>query len=62
MKFATKATLLAAALAVAGCFDEPEPAYKTVPPGARVYLSDKGLKDLSGCADAFASGSAIVCR
>ena len=26
MKFATKATLLAAALAVAGCFDEPEPA------------------------------------
>ena len=59
MKFATKATLLAAALAVAGCFDEPEPAYKTVPPGARVYLSDKGLKDLSGCADALASGEAI---
>jgi Leucine-rich repeat (LRR) protein len=34
--------------AVAGCFNEPEPAYKTVPEGARVYLSDKGLSDLRG--------------
>jgi Leucine-rich repeat (LRR) protein len=33
-----------AALCVAGCFNEPEPAYKTVPAGARVYLQDKGLK------------------
>jgi internalin A len=32
-----------AALCVAGCFNEPEPAYKTVPAGARVYLQDKGL-------------------
>ena len=28
---------------LAGCFNEPEPAYKTVPAENRVYLSDKGL-------------------
>ena len=45
MNKATKLTLLAAALvAVAGCFNEPEPAYKSVPAENRVYLSDKGLK------------------
>ena len=27
-----------------GCFNEPEPAYKSVPAENRVYLSDKGLK------------------
>ena len=32
--------------ALSGCFDEPTPAYKTVPAENRVYLSDKGLKDL----------------
>ena len=51
MNKATKLTLLATALvAVAGCFNEPEPAYKSVPAENRVYLSDKGLKDLSSCA------------
>ena len=39
-------------LAVAGCFDEPTPAHKVVPEGARVYLQDKGMKDLSSCTDA----------
>jgi len=29
-----------------GCFNEPEPAYKTVPSENRVYLSDKGLKEI----------------
>ena len=29
-----------------GCFNEPEPAYKSVPAENRVYLSDKGLKAL----------------
>ena len=44
MNKATKLTLLAAALvAVAGCFNEPEPAYKSVPAENRVYLNDKGL-------------------
>jgi len=39
-------TLLAVALvAAAGCFNEPEPAYKTVPAEKRVYLSDKSLKE-----------------
>lgn len=38
-------SMLAAALvAVAGCFDEPEPAYKTVPAENRVYLSRRSLK------------------
>ena len=27
-----------------GCFNEPEPAYKTVPAENRVYLQEKGLK------------------
>lgn len=39
---------VAALCAVAGCFDEPEPAYKTVPAEARVYLSGKSLGDLKG--------------
>ena len=34
------------ALLLAGCFNEPEPAYKTVPAANRVYLSDKGLKEV----------------
>ena len=47
MKKVEKLTLLAAALvAVAGCFNEPEPAYKSVPAENRVYLNDKGLKDV----------------
>ena len=43
----SRAPVLAAALvAAAGCFNEPEPAYKSVPVEARVYLNDKGLKEL----------------
>ena len=37
---------LLAALAAAGCFDEPEPAYKSVPAENRVYLSGKGLEKI----------------
>ncbi len=41
------AILLATALAaVAGCFDEPEPAYRSVPAESRLYLQDRGLSDL----------------
>ena len=29
---------------LSGCFNEPEPAYKSVPAENRIYLSDKGLK------------------
>lgn len=36
-------------LLLAGCFDEPTPAYKTVPPEARVYLKEMSLGDLKGC-------------
>lgn len=32
--------------ALAGCFNEPEPAYKTVPADSYVYLSDKNLTKL----------------
>ena len=49
-------TLLAFA---GGCFREPEPAYKTVPEGARVYLQDRALKDLSAVQDSFALGGEI---
>jgi Leucine-rich repeat (LRR) protein len=41
------AAALAAALAFAGCFDEPVPAYKTVAPETRVYLKEKGLETLT---------------
>ena len=43
--------LLALCAAAAGCFDEPTPAYKTVPAEARVYLKDMALGDLKGRAD-----------
>lgn len=39
--------ILAPLLCATGCFNEPEPAYKTVPAESRVYLSDKGLSDLA---------------
>lgn len=42
-----RAAALAAALALAGCFDEPTPAYRTVPPESRVYLKDKGIGTLT---------------
>ena len=32
------------ALCATGCFNEPEPAYKSVPAENRVYLNDKSLK------------------
>jgi len=47
-------SIIALALcATAGCFNEPEPAYKTVPGERRVYLSEKGLKAVPPvCAEA----------
>ena len=45
-------------LLLSGCFNEPEPAYKSVPAENRVYLSDKGLKDLSSCAALRSGGDA----
>lgn len=33
-------------LGVTGCFNEPEPAYKSVPAESRLYLSDGSLGDL----------------
>ena len=38
----------AVSAAFAGCFDEPTPAYKTVPAEARVYLKEMSLGDLKG--------------
>ena len=38
--------IVIALCALAGCFNEPEPAYKSVPAKNRVYLQDKGLKAL----------------
>ena len=39
--------MVAALLAVAGCFNEPEPAYKTVAPETQVYLKDGKLDRLT---------------
>lgn len=41
--------MVALALAAAGCFNEPTPATATVPEGARLYLQDRALRDLSSC-------------
>ena len=38
--------IVAALCAATGCFNEPEPAYKSVPAENRVYLNDKGLKEV----------------
>ena len=51
--------LVALCAAAAGCFNEPEPAHKSVPAEQRVYLKEKGLGDLSSSADALAAGKAI---
>jgi hypothetical protein len=42
--------LVAALAAAAGCFDEPEPAYKTVPAEARAYLQGRGFADFVSAA------------
>ena len=44
MELKLSTLLLVTAIAAAGCFNEPEPAYKSVPAENRIYLSDKGLK------------------
>ena len=44
---------------LAGCFKEPTPGYKVLPEGSQVYLSGKGLKDLSSESAALALGDRI---
>ena len=51
-RLATLALATAALAAVQGCFDEPTPACRTVPEGARVYLQDRSLKNLASHRDA----------
>ena len=51
--------LLSLSIFASGCFREPESARKTVPEGARVYLQDRGLGDLSSVRESFALGDAI---
>ncbi|MBO6167987.1 MAG: leucine-rich repeat domain-containing protein [Kiritimatiellae bacterium] len=48
-----------AAILLAGCFDEPLPAYKDPAAGIRVYLQDKGLANLDSCMDSFAEKEKI---
>ena len=45
-----KRCAIVAALAAAGCFNEPESAYRTVSPDMRVYASGKSLSSLDGVA------------
>ena len=58
-RLASVICLLAPVLVLSGCFNEPEPAYKSVPAEQRVYLKEKGLGDLSSSASALAAGKAI---
>ena len=44
-----RAIIVALAFAAVGCFNEPKPASATVPEGARLYLQDRALRDLSSC-------------
>ena len=48
MFFRRHTAILAGAglLALAGCFNEPEPAYKTRPEGAEIRLQDRGISSL----------------
>ena len=46
-------------LLLVGCFKEPTPGYKVLPEGSQVYLSGKGLKDLSSESNALALGDKI---
>ncbi|MBO5642741.1 MAG: leucine-rich repeat domain-containing protein [Kiritimatiellae bacterium] len=46
MRFAPLVTIACTICALTGCFNEPEPAYKTVPAASYVYLSDKELTKL----------------
>ena len=43
-----------------GCFQEPTPGYKVLPEGSQVYLSGKGLRDLSSEKAALALGDKIT--
>ena len=55
-----RAILSAAALcAVVGCFDEPVPAYTQVAPETRVYLKEKGLRNLT-TEDVYAQGMVFL--
>ena len=55
-----RAILSAAALcAVVGCFDEPVPAYTQVAPETRVYLKEKGLRNLTA-EDVYAQGMVFL--
>lgn len=50
---------VAALMFMAGCFKEPTPGYKVLPEGSQVYLSGKGLKNLSSESAALALGEKI---
>ena len=52
--------LVAALAAAAGCFDEPEPAYKTVPAEARAYLQGRGFADFASAASGNITGERLV--
>ena len=53
----TAAAVLAAL--AAGCFNEPEPAYKSVPAENRVYMKDAALERVDWASSAFAAGERI---
>lgn len=58
-RYLALALLTIPAALAAGWFGEKTPAYKTVPKEARIYLQDKGLKDLKGALALFQAGDEI---
>ena len=51
--------LVALCAAVGGCFDEPEPAYRSVPAENRVYMKDAALEKVDWSSAAFGAGENI---
>ena len=54
-----KFAAVALAAFAAGCFNEPEPAYKSVPAENRVYMKDAALEKVDWASPAFAAGKNI---
>lgn len=47
-RFASVLATVSVIVTLTGCFDEPTPAYKTVPAEARLYWQDRSLENLAG--------------
>lgn len=55
-RLASQLLVSVALAALTGCFNEPTPAYKTVPAEARVYLQNRGLETFSSIPSGLLAG------